>query len=87
MSQSQLKPSLLLRYADDTFILWPHDNEALEGFLHHLNSLRPTIKFTLEVKYGTLPFLDVKVIMDFTTFMAWMVVNRKPTHTDHYLKY
>ena len=33
-----------------------------DGLLDHLNGIRPTIKFTMELeKEGSLPFLDTKV--------------------------
>lgn len=42
-----LKPKLWKRYVDDTFIMWPHGRETLETFKQHLNSLSPSIKFTM----------------------------------------
>ena len=34
----------------------------MDGLLHHLNSIRPIIKFTVEVEEGrSLPFHDTKV--------------------------
>jgi hypothetical protein len=45
-----------LRYVD-TFMVWPHGQARLQQFLHHLNSVRPTIKFTIKVEaHDTLPF-------------------------------
>ena len=36
--------------------------DEVEPLLDHLNSVRPTIKFTIELeKDGTLPFLDTKL--------------------------
>jgi hypothetical protein len=52
------KPAKWLRYVDETFMVWPH--RPASRFLHHLNSIRPTIKFTMEVETNnTFPFLDV----------------------------
>lgn len=51
------KKPLWLRCVDDTFVTWPHNLEHSQLFIHHLNSLRPSIKFTMEIeKDGTLPF-------------------------------
>jgi hypothetical protein len=51
------------RYVDDTFVVWPHGRARLQQFHHHLNSLRPTIIFAMEVKANeTLPFLDIFVM-------------------------
>ena len=49
-------------YVDDTFVIWPHSDSNLQQFMNHLNSLRPTIRFTLESEEeGQISFLDVKV--------------------------
>ncbi|XP_061404410.1 uncharacterized protein LOC133340310 isoform X1 [Lethenteron reissneri] len=54
---STLLPSLWTRYVDDTFVIWPHGLPALNQFLNHINSIHPSIKFTMEVeKDGKLPF-------------------------------
>ena len=80
--------TIWLRYMDDTFTLWPHDSGVLDGFLNHLNSLRPTIRFTMEIEsHNRLPFLDVMVIWDPITHTTRTEVYWKPTHTDCYLNY
>ena len=70
---------------DDTCCIMKKDE--VEPLLNHLNGVRPTIKFTMELeKDGTLPFLDTKLTrreggtLDVTVF-------RKPTHTDRYLHF
>jgi hypothetical protein len=51
------KPTKWRRYIDDTFVVWPHGPAKLQQFLRHVNSVRPTIKFTTEVQANdTLPF-------------------------------
>lgn len=80
------QPSTWFQYVDDTFVVWPHGIPSLEDFLTHINSLRPTIKFTMETEQnGKLPFLDVLVCRngEDTTTMVY----RKPTHTDRYLNF
>ena len=59
----------------------------IEPLLNHLNSVRTTIMFTMELERdGSLPFLDTKLTqregrtLDVTVF-------RKPTHTDRYLHF
>jgi hypothetical protein len=80
------KPAKWLRYVDDTFMVWQHGPARLQQFLHHLNNVRPTIKFTMEVEANdTLPFLDVLVMKrdpKLTTKVYW-----KPTHTGCYLHF
>ena len=44
------KPDIWLRYVDDTFILWPHNRHDVDNFLNHLNSIRPSIQFTMEME-------------------------------------
>jgi len=71
------KPKLWLRYVDDTFILWDKNDDELQDFLQHLNSLRPSIKFTMEKEENNrLPFLDVMVKKKTTTFKLQFTENR-----------
>jgi hypothetical protein len=57
------KPAKLLRYVNDTFVVWPHGPARLQKFLHRLNSIMPTIKFRMKVEANdTLPFLNVLVM-------------------------
>jgi predicted GIY-YIG superfamily endonuclease len=86
LNSAQDKPSLWLRYVDDTFVIWPHGTERIQNFLTHLNSLRPTIQFTMEMESGgAIPFLDVLVIRKGTALTTQ--VYRKPTHTGRYLNF
>ena len=51
-------PRMWKRYVDDTFCTLKKG--TVEELLSHLNSLRPTIQFTVEVEEdGSLPFLDI----------------------------
>jgi hypothetical protein len=79
------KPTLWLRYVDDTFVIWPHGKEELQKFLQHLNSLHQAIQFTIEIENNNqLPFLDVLVKKKKDGTFGHSVY-RKPTHTDRYL--
>ena len=52
------QPRLYKQYRDDSFGLWLHGEATLLQYLEHLNSLHPTIKFTLT--YGKeIQFLDL----------------------------
>jgi hypothetical protein len=80
------KPSLWLCYVDDTFVVGPHGPEQLQNFHRHLNSLRPTIQFTVEMESGSaIPFLDVLIIRKEMTVTT--KAYRKPTHTHRYLNF
>ena len=60
---------------------WPHGLENLHRFLEHINSLHPSIKFTLEMQkeYKTIPFLDVLLVIQEDGSLGHKVY-RKPTH-------
>ena len=48
LSRSVHKPVFLVRYIDDYAGIWTHGEEALTEFLSYLNSLHPSIQFTLD---------------------------------------
>ena len=79
------RPRLWKRYVDDTCCIVQRD--AVEPLLHHLNDVRPTIKFTMELeKDGSLPFLDTKLTRREDGTLN-VTVFRKQTHTDRYLHF
>ena len=79
------KPKICKRYADHTFTALGKD--YVDGFLQHLNSQQPTIRFTMEIeKDNTIPFLDKLVSRDSNVLLT-TTVYRRPTHTDQYLAY
>ena len=82
-----LKPSMWIRYVDDTFVIWLHGNAELERFHQHLNQQNPSIKFTMEEeeRENQLPFLDVLVRRE--DHHLWTSIYRKPTHTDRYINF
>ena len=88
LATSTLKPGFWFRYVDDTLSSWVHGLENLHRFLEHINSLHPSIKFTLEMQKEdkTIPFLDVLLIIQEDGSLGHKVY-RKPTHTDRYLHY
>jgi hypothetical protein len=76
------KPTTWPRYLKNSFMVWPHGPARLQQFLHRLNSVRPTIKFTLEAEANdTLLLLNI-LILKRGPKMA-MKVCRKHTHTAH----
>ena len=78
------RPSLWVRYVDNTFVIWPHGPDKLENFHSHLNSLRKSIQFTIEREQNNqLPFLDVLVTKAGNHMTT--SIHRKTTHTDQYL--
>ncbi len=79
------RPRFWKRYVDDTCCIMQRD--AVEPLLRHLNEVRPTIKFTMELeKDGSLPFLDTSLTRSEDGTLN-VTVFRKQTHTDRYLHF
>ena len=84
--------SLWLKYVDDTFCIL--NNNYINGFHTHLNSICSHIQFTIEKEHNfSLPFFDVLVKRDSrydsitTHSLLSTTIYRKPTHTNRYLYY
>ena len=78
-------PSFWKRYVDDTLTALPQDQ--VQCFHEHLNSIEPTIQFTIEMEStGTLPFLDTRITHHSDGSLS-STVFRKSTHTDKYLDF
>ena len=85
LGSTSLKPSMWLRYVDDTFILWPHQDD-IQTLLDYVNSIQPSIQFTMEKKRDNkLPLVDVLVTRTEQGFRS--SVYRKPTFTRQYLNF
>ena len=71
---------------DDTFVI--HKEANKQGFLQHINSVDPAIRFTVEDKKedGSIHFLDTIVKPEVDGSLS-ITVYRKPTHTDQYLQW
>ena len=86
LSIAPTPPRFWCRYVDDTFVI--HKEINTQGFLQHINSVDPAIKFTVEdnKEDGSIPFLDTIVKPEADDTLA-ITVYRKPTHTDQYLQW
>ena len=83
---SQEKRTTEWRAHTDTFVVCNEGQDKLHSFLEHLNSVRPSIKFTMEVEEDRkLPFLDVMVTRNEDRLVT--SVYRKKTHTDRYIHF
>ena len=71
---------------DDIFVI--HKEANKQGFLQHINSVDPAIKFTVEDKmeHKSIPFLDTIVKPEADGTLS-ITVYRKHTHTDQYLQW
>jgi hypothetical protein len=86
LDTTEHKPAKWLRYVEDTSMVCQQGPARLQQFLHHINSLGPTIKFTMEVEVNnTLPFLDILVMKKGPNLAT--KVYRKPTHIGRYLHF
>ena len=71
---------------DDTFVIWNEGRNKLQDFLKHLNTIRPSIQFTMELEEDKkLSFLYVLVIRGADKLTT--TVYRKATHTDWYIHF
>ena len=78
-------PPFWKRYVDDTFTVLPEDQ--VDRFLDHLNTVEPSIKFTMEKESNSsLSFLDTLVTHHDDGSLSTSVY-RKKTHTDRYLDF
>ena len=79
------KNALWYRYVDDILCLWPSDKND-HDFLNRINSLVPSIKFTVEREVDKcIPFLDVKIHKNSNGFE--FNVYRKPTNNCSYVHF
>ena len=86
LSTAPHPPKFWGRYVDDTFVI--HKEANKQGFLQHINSVDPAIRFTVEDNKvdGSIPFLDTIVKPEADGSLS-ITVYRKPTHTDQYLQW
>jgi hypothetical protein len=82
IEQATHKPVCWFRYVDDTFVIWPHDQEKLTEFLNHLSGLHNKLQFTREKEEGHLPFLDIDIYRKMDGSLGH---KGKPIHTNLYL--
>ena len=71
---------------DDPFVI--HKEVNKQGFLQHIISVDPAIRFTVEdnKEDGSIPFLDTTVKPEADGTLS-TTVDRKSTHTDQYLQW
>ena len=79
-------PRYWYRFVDDTRVI--QQSAHKQGFLEHINSIDPAIKFTVEGSQGNggIPFLDTLVTPEADNSLS-ITVCCKPTQTDQYLQW
>ena len=58
---SELKPFLWLQYFDEIFDIWTQGSQKLKELFNCINSLHPTIKFTMDYSATEINLLGVTV--------------------------
>ena len=66
-AKSGLRPLIWLRYIDDIFFLWSHDQESLDDFISFIRSyseirnMKSTLNYDVRYSQDEVDFLDCKV--------------------------
>ena len=86
LSTAPNPPRFWHRFVDDTFVI--HKEVSKQGFLQHINSVDPAIRFTVEdnMEDASIPFLDTIVKPEADGTLS-ITVYRKPKYTDKYLQW
>ena len=73
----ELKPWVWWRFLDDVFLIWLHDHSEEEpnDFFLRLNSFHENIKYTWEISYQRISFLDVSLSLIVGVFVLMCIVN------------
>ena len=81
-----MPPRFWCRYLDDTFVIQKEIHK--QDFLQHINSVDPTIQFTVEdnKEDGAIPSLDT-IVKPEADWKLSTTVYRKPTHAHQYLQW
>ncbi len=81
-----LQPFVYGCFIDDGFFIWQYGLMELMKFLHHLSSVRNSIKFTWDISSNEILYLDLIVRLD----LEWNIstsLYTKETDTHSYLHY
>ena len=87
LNQSALKPLVWKRYIDDIFSIWNIHKHQVTQFIELANKHHQTIKFTAEISYTKITFLDTNVFKGerfFEESILDIETHFKPTETFQY---
>ena len=59
LDQLYYKPLVWKRYIDDVLTIWPSSKQDFLNFFNGLNFMHPNLKFTMEISYISIQFLDL----------------------------
>lgn len=80
------RPRLWLRFIDDILLVWDHGMDALREFITNLNNRHPNIKFSEEISYSEVSFLDISISKDPSGKLRTDLFT-KSTDANNYLHY
>ena len=81
----EIKPNLWWRYRDDIFDLWIQGTTKLDEFTDFINSLYPTIKFTMVSSEISLDVLDLTLSL-VDGFIETDIYSKPTDHHIHFLR-
>eukprot|EP00745_Piridium_sociabile_P015908 TRINITY_DN23717_c1_g1_i4.p1 TRINITY_DN23717_c1_g1~~TRINITY_DN23717_c1_g1_i4.p1 ORF type:complete len:920 (-),score=175.07 TRINITY_DN23717_c1_g1_i4:31-2790(-) len=84
-SPVRIEEDVWKRFIDDILILWTRSQKDLDQFTTYINSIHPTIKFTIRNSKTSLPFLDILITIEDGYLTSSLFV--KSTDTKAYLPY
>ena len=58
LANNKFNPFLWLLFLDEIFCIWTDGEEKLKEFFEYLNQFHPIIKFTMEISFNKMNFLD-----------------------------
>ena len=61
LNQLHQKPLMWKRYIDDVLTTWPYSKLDFQNFYNCLNLIHPNLKFTMEISYISIQFLDLTI--------------------------
>ena len=82
------QPLAWKRYIDDVLVVWPYSKADFENFFDGLNKIHPNLKFTMEISYISIQFLDLTISKSFSSLRTGLLstsIYFKHTNTFSYL--
>ena len=83
LTRAPFQPYIWWRYMDDIFMIWTRSVQDLNTFTSFLNNIHPTVKFTCDYTFTSIPFLDVNVSLHNGEIVTDLYT--KPTDKHQYL--
>ena len=62
------KPLVWKWYIDDVLTIWPYSKQDFLKFFDGLNLVHPNLRFTMEISYTSIQFVDLTISKVFIAF-------------------